>query len=147
VPPAREALRAINGSGKHNNWSMATDENENLLDPGKTPHQNEQFLAFLVAVIAAVDKYAELLRIGVSGPGNDHRLGANEAPPAIISVYLGDQLADIVAQLEKGAASASKEGGVMNLGCPSSRRLRRTPPTVTAPRPSPSQATSSSSAR
>jgi glutamine synthetase len=105
----------INGSGKHNNWSMATDT-ENLLEPGKTPHENEQFLAFLVAVIAAVDKYAELLRIGVSGPGNDHRLGANEAPPAIISVYLGEQLQDIVEQLEKGGASSSKSGGVLDLG-------------------------------
>jgi glutamine synthetase len=105
----------VNGSGKHNNWSMAT-ETENLLEPGKTPHENEQFLAFLVAVIAAVDKYAELLRIGVSGPGNDHRLGANEAPPAIISVYLGEQLQDIVEQLEKGGASSSKSGGVLDLG-------------------------------
>jgi len=106
----------INGNGKHNNWSMSTDENENLLDPGKTPHENAQFLAFLVATISAVDKYAELLRIGISGPGNDHRLGANEAPPAIISVFLGEQLEDIVDQLEKGKTSGSKSGGVMELG-------------------------------
>jgi glutamine synthetase len=106
----------INGSGKHNNWSMSTDENENLLEPGKTPHENAQFLAFLVATIAAVDKYAELLRIGIAGPGNDHRLGANEAPPAIISIFLGDQLQDIIEQLEKGKASASKSGGIMELG-------------------------------
>src|SRR5579871_4792574 len=106
----------INGNGKHNNWSMATDEGENLLEPGKTPHANAQFLAFLVATIAAVDKYAELLRIGISGPGNDHRLGANEAPPAIISIFLGDQLQDIVEQLEKGSASTSKSGGTMQLG-------------------------------
>jgi len=106
----------INGSGKHNNWSMATDEGENLLDPGHNPHDNAQFLAFLIATISAVDKYAELLRIGISGPGNDHRLGANEAPPAIMSVFLGEQLEDIVAQLEKGAASGSKKGGIMELG-------------------------------
>jgi glutamine synthetase len=106
----------INGNGKHNNWSMATDEGENLLEPGHTPHENAQFLAFLVAVISAVDKYAELLRIGISGPGNDHRLGANEAPPAIMSVFLGGQLEDIVDQLETGKASSSKTGGVMELG-------------------------------
>jgi glutamine synthetase len=106
----------INGNGKHNNWSMATNENENLLEPGHTPHDNAQFLAFLVATIAAVDKYAELLRIGISGPGNDHRLGANEAPPAIISIFLGEQLDDIVNQLEKGSASRSKKGGTMELG-------------------------------
>lgn len=106
----------INGNGKHNNWSMATDEGENLLEPGKTPHANAQFLAFLVATISAVDKYAELLRIGISGPGNDHRLGANEAPPAIMSVFLGEQLQDIVEQLEKGNASGSKSGGTMELG-------------------------------
>ena len=106
----------INGNGKHNNWSMATDEGENLLEPGKTPHANAQFLAFLVATISAVDKYAELLRIGITGPGNDHRLGANEAPPAIISIFLGEQLQDIVEQIEKGSASSSKSGGTMQLG-------------------------------
>jgi len=105
----------INGSGKHNNWSMATDS-ENLLEPGKTPHANAQFLAFLTATIAAVDEYAELLRIAVSGPGNDHRLGANEAPPAIISVFLGEQLDDIITQLETGAPTKSSGGGVMELG-------------------------------
>jgi glutamine synthetase len=106
----------INGNGKHNNWSMGTDEGENLLEPGTTPHANAQFLAFLVAIIAAVDKYAELLRIAISGPGNDHRLGANEAPPAIISIFLGEQLQDIIGQLEKGPASSSKSGGTMQLG-------------------------------
>ncbi|MGC4069922.1 MAG: glutamine synthetase III [Polyangiaceae bacterium] len=105
----------INGSGKHNNWSMST-ETENLLEPGKTPHANAQFLAFLVATIAAVDEYAALLRIAVSGPGNDHRLGANEAPPAIISVYLGEQLEDIVNQLETGTPTKSLGGRVMELG-------------------------------
>jgi glutamine synthetase len=106
----------INGNGKHNNWSMATDDGENLLEPGQTPHENAQFLFFLVATVAAVDKYAELLRIAISGPGNDHRLGANEAPPAIISVFLGEQLEDIINQIEKGAASRSKKGGIMELG-------------------------------
>ena len=106
----------VNGSGKHNNWSMATDDGENLLEPGHTPHENAQFLFFLVATISAVDKYAELLRIAISGPGNDHRLGANEAPPAIISAFLGDQLEDIINQIEKGATSRSKRGGTMELG-------------------------------
>jgi len=109
-------FKGINGSGKHNNWSMGTDEGENLLEPGTTPHANAQFLAFLVAIISAVDKYAELLRIAIAGPGNDHRLGANEAPPAIISIFLGEQLQDIVNQLEKGSASSSKSSGTMQLG-------------------------------
>ena len=106
----------VNGNGKHNNWSMATDDGENLLEPGHTPHENAQFLFFLVATVAAVDKYAELLRIAISGPGNDHRLGANEAPPAIISAFLGEQLDDIFNQLEKGSTSRSKRGGTMELG-------------------------------
>ncbi len=106
----------INGSGKHNNWSMATDGGENLLNPGDTPHDNAQFLVFCVAVIRAVAKYPELLRVAVSGAANDHRLGANEAPPAIISVFLGDQLQDVMDQLEKGAAKSTKQGGVMEIG-------------------------------
>jgi glutamine synthetase len=106
----------INGSGKHNNWSMATDDGENLLDPGHTPHDNAQFLAFLAAVIRAVNVHADLLRAGIADAGNDHRLGANEAPPAIVSVFLGAQLEDVVEQLEKGAASTSKTGGSMELG-------------------------------
>jgi glutamine synthetase len=109
-------FKGINGSGKHNNWSMSTDEGENLLDPGHTPHENEQFLTFLVSVTAAVDRYAELLRIGVSGASNDHRLGANEAPPAIMSVFLGEQLQDIFNQLEKGSTHRSKHGGILELG-------------------------------
>ena len=109
-------FRGVNGSGKHNNWSMATSDGENLLDPGNTPHANAQFLAFLVAVISAVDTHADLLRAGIADAGNDHRLGANEAPPAIVSVFLGAQLEDVVEQLEKGAASASKTGGSMELG-------------------------------
>jgi glutamine synthetase len=106
----------INGSGKHNNWSMATDDGENLLDPGHNPHDNAQFLAFLAAIIRAVNVHADLLRAGVADAGNDHRLGANEAPPAIVSVFLGAQLEDVVEQLEKGAASTSKEGGSLELG-------------------------------
>jgi glutamine synthetase len=106
----------INGSGKHNNWSMSTDTGENLLEPGNTPHANAQFLAFLVATVAAVDEYAELLRISVSGANNDHRLGANEAPPAIMSVFLGEQLDDIMVQLETGQPTKSSGGGVMELG-------------------------------
>ena len=106
----------INGSGKHNNWSMGTDEGENLLDPGYDPHANAQFLAFLVAVIRAVNVHADLLRAGIADAGNDHRLGANEAPPAIVSVFLGSQLEDVIDQLAKGAASASKKGGSLELG-------------------------------
>ena len=106
----------INGSGKHNNWSMGTDDGENLLDPGHDPHANAQFLAFLVAVIRAVNVHADLLRAGIADAGNDHRLGANEAPPAIVSIFLGSQLEDVIDQLEKGAASASKRGGSLELG-------------------------------
>jgi glutamine synthetase len=98
----------VNGSGKHNNWSMGTDDGMNLLEPGHTPHDNQQFLVFLCAVIKAVDEYADLLRVSAANPGNDHRLGANEAPPAIISMFLGDQLEDILEQLENGAATSSK---------------------------------------
>jgi glutamine synthetase len=106
----------INGSGKHNNWSMGTSDGQNLLEPGNTPHDNLQFLVFLMAVIAAVDDYADLLRMSAATPGNDHRLGANEAPPAIISIFLGEQLTDILAQLENGGATKSKQGGTLNLG-------------------------------
>jgi len=106
----------VNGSGKHNNWSLSTDAGQNLLEPGHTPHDNTQFLTFLCAVIKAVDDYADLLRVTCAIPGNDHRLGANEAPPAIISVFLGDQLGDIISQLQNGGAKSSKQGGFMNLG-------------------------------
>ena len=91
----------INGSGKHNNWSMTTDTGINLLDPGKTPAENIQFLVFLMAVITAVDKYADLMRLSVASAGNDHRLGANEAPPAIISIFLGDELTAVLDSIEK----------------------------------------------
>jgi glutamine synthetase len=106
----------INGSGKHNNWSMATDTGENLLNPGDNPHDNAQFLVFCVAVIRAVSKYPELLRVSVAGAGNDHRLGANEAPPAIISIFLGDQLQDVMDQLERADLKSTKQGGYMEIG-------------------------------
>jgi glutamine synthetase len=106
----------INGSGKHNNWSMSTDTGENLLNPGDTPHDNAQFLVFCVAVIRAVSRYPELLRVSVAHAGNDHRLGANEAPPAIISIFLGEQLYDIITKLEAGGATSAKQGGVMEIG-------------------------------
>ncbi len=106
----------INGSGKHNNWSMATDDGENLLDPGNDPHDNAQFLAFLVSVIQGVNVHADLLRASIADAGNDHRLGANEAPPAIVSIFLGSQLEDVIEQLAKGAASASKKSGSLELG-------------------------------
>jgi glutamine synthetase len=115
----------INGSGKHNNWSMATDTGENLLNPGDTPHDNAQFLVFCVAVIRAVAKYPELLRVTVAGAANDHRLGANEAPPAIISIFLGDQLQDVIDQLEKGPPKSTKQGGVMEIGVSVLPRLPR----------------------
>jgi len=106
----------INGSGKHNNWSMGTDDGRNLLDPGNTPHDNVQFLVFLCAVIKAVDEYADLLRVSAANAGNDHRLGANEAPPAIISIFVGDQLQDILEQLENGGVKSSIAGGQMEIG-------------------------------
>ncbi len=106
----------INGSGKHNNWSMATDAGENLLNPGDTPHDNAQFLVCCVAVIRAVAMYPELLRVTVASSGNDHRLGANEAPPAIISIFLGDQLQDVMDQLERSDLKSTKPGGFMEVG-------------------------------
>ncbi len=105
----------VNGSGKHNNWSLSYDGN-NLLEPGKDPHDNALFLTVLCAVIKAVDSYPELLRIAAASAGNDHRLGANEAPPAIISIFLGEQLEDVINQIESGAANSSTDGGVMNIG-------------------------------
>jgi len=107
----------VNGSGKHNNWSMSTNDGQNLLDPGNTPHDNAQFLTFLCAVIKAVDEYSELLRVSAANPGNDHRLGANEAPPAIISMFLGDMLTDIVEQIQNnGGAVSSKPNGTLTVG-------------------------------
>ena len=106
----------INGSGKHNNWSISTDTGTNLLEPGSTPHENAQFLLFLVAVIKAVDDYQDLLRVSAASAGNDHRLGANEAPPAIISIFLGEELTDILDSLEAKAEYQSKEKDQMEIG-------------------------------
>lgn len=106
----------VNGSGKHNNWSIVTDTGINLLDPGKKPHENTKFLLFLSAVIKAVDENAELLRLSASNPGNDHRLGANEAPPAIISIFLGEQLEDIIEQIVKGDVSSSIQSSQLDTG-------------------------------
>ncbi len=106
----------INGSGKHNNWSIVTNTGKNLLDPGKKPHENKEFLLFLSAIIKAVDDNAELLRLSASSPGNDHRLGANEAPPAIISIFLGDQLDDVVHHIIQGDANSSIQGGKLDTG-------------------------------
>jgi glutamine synthetase len=105
----------INGSGKHNNWSMGTDS-ENLLEPGNTPHDNAQFLVFCTAVIRAVAKHSKILRLAIASAHNDHRLGANEAPPAIISIFLGDQLNDVIEQIEKGGAKSSRQGGMFETG-------------------------------
>ncbi len=106
----------VNGSGKHLNWSIGDDLGNNLLNPGDTPHDNMQFLFFCTAVIRAVDKFQGLLRMAVAHAGNDHRLGANEAPPAILSVFLGDMLTDIFEQIEKGGAKSTKHGGLLDIG-------------------------------
>ena len=107
----------VNGSGKHNNWSLTTDDGINLLEPGKTPHENIQFLLVLTCILKAVDEHADLLRESAADPGNDHRLGANEAPPAIISVFLGEQLQDVMSQLiSVGEATHSLKGGVLETG-------------------------------
>ena len=107
----------VNGSGKHNNWSIVTNTGKNMLDPGKTPHENIQFMLVLAAIIKAVDENAVLLRLSASNPGNEHRLGADEAPPAIISIFLGDQLEDLVEQIiETGEATSSKQGRKLDIG-------------------------------
>jgi glutamine synthetase len=106
----------VNGSGKHLNWSIADDLGNNLLNPGDTPHANIQFLVFCSAVLRAVDKFQGLLRMSIAFAGNDHRLGANEAPPAIISIFLGDMLTDIFEQIEKGGATGTKQGGILHTG-------------------------------
>ncbi|HXB14255.1 MAG TPA: glutamine synthetase III [Solirubrobacteraceae bacterium] len=108
----------VNGSGKHNNWSMGTDTGINLLDPGDTPSENLQFLFFCTAVIQAVNTYQALLRASIASPGQDHRLGANEAPPAIISIFLGAELAKVYATIESGKAERSKPGSILGLGTP-----------------------------
>ena len=101
----------VNGSGKHNNWSLTTDDGINLLDPGKTPHENIQFLLVLTCILKAVDEHADLLRESAADVGNDQRLGGHEAPPAVISVFLGEQLEDVLEQLvSTGTATHSKKG-------------------------------------
>ncbi len=106
----------VNGSGKHLNWSMSDDLGNNLLNPGDTPHENVQFLVFCAAMLRAVNKWQGLLRMSIAGAGNDHRLGANEAPPAILSVFLGDMLTDIFEQIEKGGVRRTKQGGILETG-------------------------------
>ena len=106
----------VNGSGKHNNWSISTNTGKNLLDPGDTPYENAQFLLFLCAVIKAVDEYQDLLRISVASAGNDHRLGANEAPPAIVSMFVGEELADVLEAIENGHTYNGKEKVEMKIG-------------------------------
>src|SRR6059036_3033075 len=117
----------VNGSGKHLNWSMSDDEGHNLLSPGANPHDNMQFLVFCTAVIRAVNKWQGLLRASIASAGNDHRLGANEAPPAILSIFLGDMLTDIFEQIEKGGAKSSKHGGELDTGVLALPKLPRDP--------------------
>lgn len=111
-------FEGVNGSGKHNNWSISTDKGENLLEPGSTPSSNAQFLLFLTAVIKAVDEYQDLLRISVASAGNDHRLGANEAPPAIVSMYIGDELGAVVDALVSGTDYTDPGKNIMDIGVP-----------------------------
>jgi glutamine synthetase len=106
----------VNGSGKHLNWSISDDLGNNLLNPGETPHENIQFLVFCAAMLRAVNKFQGLLRFSIASAGNDHRLGANEAPPAILSIFLGDMLTDIFGQIEKGSAKSTKSGGILDTG-------------------------------
>ncbi len=109
-------FEGVNGSGKHNNWSISTDAGENLLEPGRTPAANRQFLLFLTAVIKAVDEYQDLLRVSVANAGNDHRLGANEAPPAIVSMFVGDELEAIIEAIEKGETHTDVDKTMMSIG-------------------------------
>ena len=106
----------VNGSGKHDNWAISTDTGKNLLDPGKTPRDNAQFLLFLLAIVKGVDEYQEMLRCTVASAGNDHRLGANEAPPAVVSIFLGDELNAVLESIEKGTAYEGKETSALEVG-------------------------------
>ncbi len=115
----------VNGSGKHNNWSLSTDSGKNLVDPGKTPRENTRFLLFLAAIVRAVDEYQDLLRLSVAYPGNDHRLGGYEAPPAIISMFLGEELDDIIESIIEGRAYTDHHAATMNLGIPSVPTFRK----------------------
>ncbi len=109
-------FQGVNGSGKHNNWSLSTNTGVNLLDPGETPYENAQFLLFLCAVIKAVDEYQDLLRVSVAGAGNDHRLGAHEAPPAVVSMFIGDELEEVLDAIEGGKEYDSREKTLMKIG-------------------------------
>ncbi len=109
-------FECVNGSGKHNNWSISTNTGKNLLDPGETPYENAQFLLFLCSVIKAVDDYQDMLRVSVTSPGNDHRLGANEAPPAILSIFLGEEITEVLEAIEKDEDYDSKEKAIMRVG-------------------------------
>ena len=136
VSAPREALRGRQRLGQARNWSVGNATQGNLLDPGDTPHDNTQFLVFCGAVIRMVHKYGPLLRAVIATASNDHRLGANEAPPAIMSVYLGSQLEDVFKQIQRGALTGSKAKGIMNLGVDIAARVRQgRRATATAPRP------------
>src|SRR5690606_31635728 len=115
----------VNGSGKHVNWSMSDDQGNNLLNPGDNPHDNLQFLVFCTAMLMAVNKRQGLLRMSIASAGNDHRLGANEAPPAIISIFLGDMLPDVFEQIEQGSARRTNQGGLLDTGVPVLPQLPR----------------------
>ncbi len=115
----------VNGSGKHNNWSLTTDSGKNLIDPGKTPRENTRFLFFLAAIVRAVDEYQDLLRLSVAYPGNDHRLGGYEAPPAIISMFLGEELDEIIDSIVRDVAYTDHSAATMNLGIPSVPTFRK----------------------
>ena len=115
----------VNGSGKHNNWSLSTDTGKNLLDHGKTPAENHQFLLILAAILKAVDDYQDLMRLSVASAGNDHRLGAGEAPPAIVSIFVGDELHEVIRAIIEGKTYAAHDAGTMNLGIPALPSFRR----------------------
>ena len=136
----------VNGSGKHVNFSFGNTTQGNLLYPGDNPHDNAQFLVFCAAIIRAVHQHGGLLRLSVASASNDHRLGANEAPPAIISIFLGDQLADVFDQIAKGGASRSKEKGILNVGVDTLPDLTKDAGDRNRTTRSPSPATASSSA-
>jgi glutamine synthetase len=115
----------VNGSGKHNNWSLSTDKGKNLLDHGKTPSENRQFLLILAAILKAVDDYQDLMRLSVASAGNDHRLGGGEAPPAIVSIFVGDELHEVIRAIIEGTTYAAHDAGTMNLGIPALPSFRR----------------------
>ena len=135
----------VNGSGKHNNWSISTDRGVNLLEPGDSPSENAQFLLFLAAVIKGVDEYQDLLRVSVASAGNDHRLGANEAPPAIVSMFVGDDLMEVLNAIETGSPSGHKDKVEMRIGVHTLPRFTRDTTDRNRTSPLPLPATNSSS--